>query len=198
MKQILVAILLQRIVFSRGYALVNTGTFGTTRSAHSNPHFASYRLATSNDASISGNKDTDVQEATVLLTEWDMLYSKDERDNETESRLSQLRPLLAEAVTSLNQAATIERQQQADLGRCMLGICASSTKEGLQTLKAWVSKLELPRGLLHGMDVDGVPIEINGGVYIKYNSGGVYTFADVRKSQLGFDALWKPGMTQNC
>ena len=43
------------------------------------------------------------------------------------------------------------------------------------------------------MDKDGVPLDLNGGVYIKYNSGGVFTFADIRKSGLGFDSLWKPG-----
>lgn len=75
----------------------------------------------------------------------------------------------------------------------MLGICASSAAEGIATLKSWVTNLELPRGLLHGMDQDGVPLQIDGAVYIKYNSGGVYTFADIRKSKKGFDALWKPG-----
>ena len=75
----------------------------------------------------------------------------------------------------------------------MLGICASSLEEGIGTLKAWVTSLRLPRGLLHGADKDGVRVEIDGGVYIKYNSGGVYTFADIRKSRMGFDALWKPG-----
>lgn len=75
----------------------------------------------------------------------------------------------------------------------MLGICASSVQEGIATLKSWVANLNLPRGLLHGMDIDGVPLNIEGAVYIKYNSGGVYTFADIRKSQKGFDALWKPG-----
>jgi hypothetical protein len=75
----------------------------------------------------------------------------------------------------------------------MLGICASSTQEGIGTLKAWVTSLQLPRGLLHGMDKDGIPIEIEGGVYIKYNSGGSLTFADIRRSGLGFDAIWKPG-----
>lgn len=77
--------------------------------------------------------------------------------------------------------------------RVMLGICASNAQEGIQTLKSWVSYLDLPRGLLHGMDQDGVPLQLDGAVYIKYNSGGVYTFADIRKSQRGFDALWKPG-----
>jgi Domain of unknown function (DUF1824) len=75
----------------------------------------------------------------------------------------------------------------------MLGICASSAQVGIATLKSWVTNMNLPRGLLHGMDVDGVPFAIDGSVYIKYNTGGVYTFADIRKSQKGFDALWKPG-----
>jgi hypothetical protein len=75
----------------------------------------------------------------------------------------------------------------------MLGICASNIEEGVGALKSWVTNLQLPRGLLHGMDKDGVPLEFEGGVYIKYNSGGVYTFEDIRKSGLGFDALWKPG-----
>jgi len=78
-------------------------------------------------------------------------------------------------------------------GRCMLGICASSMHDGVEALKSFVTTLELPRGLLHGADKDGVPLEIEDGVYIKYNSGGVYSFADIRKSGLGFDALWKPG-----
>jgi hypothetical protein len=43
------------------------------------------------------------------------------------------------------------------------------------------------------MDKDGVALELDGGVYIKYNSGGVYSFSAIRKSGLGFDALWKPG-----
>jgi hypothetical protein len=75
----------------------------------------------------------------------------------------------------------------------MLGICASLAEEGIATLKSWIANLELPRGLLHGMDKDGVPLQLDGGVYIKYNSGGVYTFEDIRKSKMGFDALWKPG-----
>lgn len=75
----------------------------------------------------------------------------------------------------------------------MLGICASSATDGIAALKSFVSNLNLPRGLLHGMDQDGVPLQIDGAVYIKYSSGGVYTFSDIRKSQKGFDALWKPG-----
>mmetsp|Transcript_18639 Transcript_18639/g.46139 ORF Transcript_18639/g.46139 Transcript_18639/m.46139 type:complete len:146 (+) Transcript_18639:364-801(+) len=73
------------------------------------------------------------------------------------------------------------------------GICASSMPDAVGALKSFVTTLDLPRGLLHGADKDGVPIEIEDGVYIKYNSGGVYSFADIRKSGMGFDALWKPG-----
>jgi hypothetical protein len=77
----------------------------------------------------------------------------------------------------------------------MLGICASNAAEGLGTLKAWTRSLELPRGLLHGMDLDGVALDLEelSGVYIKYNTGGSLTFAAIRKSGIGFDALWKPG-----
>jgi hypothetical protein len=101
--------------------------------------------------------------------------------------------MLPDAVRLLNAQAAQERSQDSLKGRCMLGICASSAEEGIATLKSWVTSLELPRGLLHGMDKDGVPLEIEGGVYIKYNTGGVLTFADIRKSGMGFDALWKPG-----
>jgi Domain of unknown function (DUF1824) len=108
------------------------------------------------------------------------------------------RLVLREAVLCLNQVAAHERaQRDTTTGRCMLGICAATAPQGMAALKSWVSTLQLPRGLLHGMDVDGVPISFNDddgtGVYIKYNSGGVYTFADIRKSQMGFNAIWKPG-----
>ena len=41
-------------------------------------------------------------------------------------------------------------------------------------LKAWVQGLGLVKGLLHGMDKDGQPIDMSefGAVYIKYNSAG--------------------------
>ncbi len=62
-------------------------------------------------------------------------------------------------------------------------------------LKSWVSSLKLPRGLLHGMDVDGVPIDTSsfGPAFIKYNTGGAVTFSEIRRMGLGFDAIWKPG-----
>jgi Domain of unknown function (DUF1824) len=100
---------------------------------------------------------------------------------------------MKEALKISERRYPVERNQDPARGRCMLGICASSTEEGIATLKSWVAALQLPRGLLHGMDKDGIPLEVEGAVYIKYNSGGVYSFADIRKSGLGFDALWKPG-----
>jgi len=152
-----------------------------------------------------GHPQTDVSqekimEATRILADWDRLYNPEnkpgedavEDEVEDEMRLRH-RAILPDAVRVLNEKAREERKADASTGRCMLGICASSVEEGIATLKSWVSGLELPRGLLHGADKDGVPLEIPGAVYIKYNSGGVYTFADIRKSQMGFDALWKPG-----
>lgn len=51
-----------------------------------------------------------------------------------------------------------------------LGICAASASDGVQTLKGYVSQLGLPRGRLHGMDVNGVAVQVDGPVFIKYNS----------------------------
>lgn len=80
-------------------------------------------------------------------------------------------------------------------GRIMIGICAENVPEGLLGLKTWVQHLSLPKGLLHGLDVDGQQINIDtlGSVYLKYNTGGSMTFSEMRKTGRGFDALWKPG-----
>ncbi|KAL3919552.1 MAG: hypothetical protein SGILL_003698 [Bacillariaceae sp.] len=138
-----------------------------------------------------------LNDSTTILQKWDRVYNKEEgsadKIDELESELQISKMQLAKAVLLLNHQATSERDADSATGRCMLGICAGSVEEGISTLKSWVTALDLPRGLLHGMDKDGVPLEIQGGVYIKYNSGGVYTFADIRKSGMGFDALWKPG-----
>jgi hypothetical protein len=135
-----------------------------------------------------------VAEASRMLQDWDNLYNPDSANKpEDPEAVKAARSLLPDAVRLLSDAATKEREDDSTKGRCMLGICAPSAQDGLATLKAWVTALGLPRGLLHGMDKDGVPLELEGAVYIKYNSGGVYTFADIRKSGLGFDALWKPG-----
>ena len=128
-----------------------------------------------------------------MLTEWDRYYNPENLDKADKTKATALRVQLPVAVRLCNQVALEERTVDSTQGRVMLGICAATAAQGLATLKSWVTALELPRGLLHGMDKDGVPIDLEGGVYIKYNSGGVYTFADIRKSGLGFDALWKPG-----
>jgi hypothetical protein len=139
-----------------------------------------------------------VEAASTVLSKFDELYNfefnagKTTRENELND-LVEIRPALAPAVRLLAATAAAERNLDSTRGRCMLGICASSAEEGVATLKSWVTALELPRGLLHGMDKDGIPLDLSGGVYIKYNSGGVYTFEDIRKSGMGFDALWKPG-----
>jgi len=52
-----------------------------------------------------------------------------------------------------------------------LGFCAPDVQAGLNALKGYVGYNSLPRGLLHGMDVDGVPVDIKGAVYIRYCSG---------------------------
>ena len=67
------------------------------------------------------------------------------------------------------RAAT--RALAAASSRVMMGICAPDAASGLAALRAWVADLGLPRGKLHGMDVDGVPAEPpEGPVFLKYNS----------------------------
>ena len=99
------------------------------------------------------------------------------------------------AVITLVNEAHKQRAINGQEGRIMLGICAENVAEALIGLKTWVPCLGLPRGLLHGMDVDGVPIphEELGSVYIKYNTGGCMTFTEMRRIGTGFDALWRPG-----
>jgi len=133
-----------------------------------------------------------VEGASTLLTEWDRFYNPDTVET-ADPKVMLLQPKIQEAVMLLSNEAARERAEDSTRGRCMLGICAPSAEDGIATLKSWVTSLQLPRGLLHGMDKDGVPLQLDGAVYIKYNSGGVYTFSDIRKSGLGFDALWKPG-----
>jgi hypothetical protein len=70
---------------------------------------------------------------------------------------------------------------------------APDASAGVAALAAWVSALELPRGLLVGMDVDGAPVEMGGPVFIKYKSAGARTYAELRERGRGFDSLWRPG-----
>jgi hypothetical protein len=135
-----------------------------------------------------------VQEASKILSDWDKHCNAEvNADKNSNAAIESTRDLMIDAVRLLSAAAAQERDQDISKGRCMLGICASSTEEGVATLKSWVSSLDLPRGLLHGMDEDGVPLQIDGGAYIKYKSGGSLTFSAIRNSGVGFDALWKPG-----
>eukprot|EP00588_Corethron_pennatum_P001002 CAMPEP_0194287234 /NCGR_PEP_ID=MMETSP0169-20130528/34299_1 /TAXON_ID=218684 /ORGANISM="Corethron pennatum, Strain L29A3" /LENGTH=287 /DNA_ID=CAMNT_0039033873 /DNA_START=21 /DNA_END=884 /DNA_ORIENTATION=- len=78
-------------------------------------------------------------------------------------------------------------------GRITLGFCAPNVGAGLAGLRGYVSGNDLPRGLLHGMDVDGAPVEKEGPVYIRYCSGGCQTFAEMRATKLGWEGLWHPG-----
>lgn len=105
------------------------------------------------------------------------------------------RQIMRDSILTLTREAHRQRALNARDGRIMLGICAQNVNEGLMGLKSWVPALSLPRGLLHGMDVDGKPIppEELGSIYIKYNTGGCMTFTDMRKTGMGFDALWRPG-----
>mmetsp|Transcript_20408 Transcript_20408/g.49074 ORF Transcript_20408/g.49074 Transcript_20408/m.49074 type:complete len:266 (-) Transcript_20408:1319-2116(-) len=105
------------------------------------------------------------------------------------------RSSLQNAARTLVNQAHAERAIDSGKGRIMLGFCASNAPEALSGLKSWVNSLELPRGMLHGMDVDGVPIPVEdlGSVYVKYSTGGAMTFGEMRKSGRGFDALWRPG-----
>ena len=62
----------------------------------------------------------------------------------------------------------------------MLGICGLSVEECTGCLKSWVTNLDLPRGLLHGADVAGVPIDTAtfGRAFIKYNTGGAMSWKE--------------------
>jgi hypothetical protein len=123
----------------------------------------------------SGNTNV-LSEAERLLAEYDRGHQATAKSDgaqglggaltANEWGLTMPRPPLADAVRRLRDAAV-----QAD-GRIMLGFCADDAAAGIAALKAWVTALELPRGVLHGMDRDGVPIDMStfGSVYIKYNS----------------------------
>lgn len=155
---------------------------------------------TSSSSSSQDQKErlSSVQEASSILSAWDTTFVKASTQMQAEESRSNpgdtvTRDKVNEAVRFLTNQASELRDRDPTKGRLMLGICASSAAQGVAALKSWVTTLGLPRGLLHGMDEGGVPLEINGGVFIKYNTGGVYTFEEVRRSGRGFDSLWKPG-----
>jgi len=77
------------------------------------------------------------------------------------------------AVTACERPAMEQstRALASRASRVMLGICAPSAEDGLASLKTWTAELGLPKGKLHGMDRDGVPVDPpKGAVFIKYNS----------------------------
>jgi len=89
--------------------------------------------------------------------------------SEIETVIGAVRELANQA--DLERTSQVKKEDGSTYGRLMLGICAGNTAEAIQTLKDWVAGLKLPKGLLHGMDVDGVPVEIDGAVYVKYSTG---------------------------
>lgn len=100
----------------------------------------------------------------------------------------ELRPFRAAAVAGAVAGAAADGSA-VWCERVTLGICAPDAASGVAALKRWVGALDLPRGVLHGMDLDGEPLAIEGPVYVKYNSG-TRTFAEVRANG---GAMWKPG-----
>ncbi len=63
------------------------------------------------------------------------------------------RSALRDAVRTLTRMARTERESDSSKGRVMMGYCASNVPEALGGLKSWVTELDLPRGMLHGMDL---------------------------------------------
>ena len=68
-----------------------------------------------------------------------------------------------EARTAVRLLASASREVR-------LGIAAAQQQEAVNSLGEWVRALDLTKGLLHGADVDGEPLEIIGNVFIKYAS----------------------------
>jgi len=124
-----------------------------------------------------------IDDASDILEEWDERYNgSDKTMTETLltgkdfgcDKMNELYRSLPDAIRYLNAVASDQRSKASSAssagGRCVLGICASSADEGIAALTKWVSELNLPRGLLFGMDEDGAPKPLNGGVYLKYNT----------------------------
>lgn len=58
-------------------------------------------------------------------------------------------PFLRTCVTYLSNLST----------RTQLGICSNTPQEGINTLKRWTEELELRKGLLIGLDENGVAVD---------------------------------------
>ena len=163
---------------------------------------------TTNTSSISSISNDQIFDATQTLLNYDLSQQSFIQTDGSQGMgggLSALRYIqsldsnkrleLQSSIQILINVAHSERAINSAKGRIMLGFCSSNAPEALAGLKSWVTNLDLPRGMLHGMDVDGVPIPVEelGSVYVKYSTGGAMTFSDMRKSGKGFDALWRPG-----
>ena len=143
-------------------------------------------------SSSSSLKVSSIAEASGILSQWDaqFLGATPQRVNSNthdpllrhSPQQQELYALLPEAVQYLNFVAAEQQQKQH---RCILGICAETAEEGVQALSSWVTALQLPRGLVFGLDHDGVPITTSTdenknntnnkkkqerGIYLKYNS----------------------------
>mmetsp|Transcript_14214 Transcript_14214/g.20305 ORF Transcript_14214/g.20305 Transcript_14214/m.20305 type:complete len:259 (+) Transcript_14214:88-864(+) len=166
------------------------------------------QLSSSDLEPIDTSSSSDIQSATKQLRDYDLRQQQYMKKYPSgmgggsaaltfnlEHLTSEDRCIIKDAVSTLTQEANSQRLNNPTKGRVMLGICAENVQEGLMGLKSWVGALKLPKGLLHGMDVDGVAIDPTslGAVYIKYNTGGCMTFSEMRRQGVGFDSLWKPG-----
>jgi len=159
-------------------------------------------------SSSSSLKVSSIAEASEILSQWDAQFlgtTPHRVNSNTNGRLlrnspqhQELYALLPEAVQYLNcvaaeqqktisGAATSIAQQERQHHRCILGICAETAEEGVQALSSWVTALQLPRGLVFGLDHDGIPMATTDeqhenekttttkkkqerGIYLKYNS----------------------------
>lgn len=183
------------------------------RNLRANKNIALFSSTSDTSSSTTDETTTNVDanainQATSILKRYDQLQVQYMKENPigmgggtaalqfVQTKLtSQDREQMRAAVVTLANEAHRQRSLKSSEGRIMLGICAENVDEALLGLKTWVPTLALPRGMLHGMDVDGKPIapEDLGSVYVKYNTGGTMTFTEMRRSGMGFDALWRPG-----
>lgn len=158
----------------------------------------------SSSSSSSSLKVSSIAEASGILSQWDAQFmgaTPHRVNSNTNGPLlrhspqhQELYALLPEAVQYLNCVAAEQQktihgaaasmaQQERQHHRCILGICAETAEEGVQALSSWVTALNLPRGLVFGLDHDGVPITTDEhenenntntkkkrGIYLKYNS----------------------------
>lgn len=108
-------------------------------------------------------------EAARVLSDFD---TKD-RGRTAEDRFREAQALgtqgLEEERESL-RAALRTLVEAAPAGGVQLGILALDSKEAVAALGEWTRGLGLNRGLLTGADVDGVPVEVPGPVFVKYAS----------------------------